>query len=289
MVELIKTENIEEAAKSAYNYKGNIISAEYYYFASVNDDYRKGKTDGKYKNSQMADGSPINYNNVPLNKRVLSVLAKYFPNHEGLQNDYKAFGEFKDLFNDPNVQTRTDIYNKWKNIYTEVRVSITGKEYSFFHVAVQTAYKHQMAYFGEYRLTKEDIAKGISYWMWHTAEGMIEEKRTIEFLEKWIKTKDKGLSVVHAEGAWEKKDIDCIIVDENHTPIIYISIKSGITMTPETIQNKWRAPYAKGGKGKTKPMMYCGINDNKIKFHTPPEWEGKLSERIKNRTPAPTV
>ena len=291
MIELIKTAEIEKATQSIYNNKGNIISQEYYYFASVNDDYRKGKTKGEYKNQQMADGSPINYDNVPMDKRVLSRLAQHFPDHEGLQNDYKVFGEFKELFEDENIQTRLDIYNKWREIYTEVRVSITGKKSSFFFVAVNIAYNHQMAYFGEYRLTKEDIAKGISYWMWHTAAGMIEEKRTIEWLQKWIK-QFEGLSVIPAEGHYEKKDIDAIVIDEFKRPIIYISVKSGITMTPETIQGTWRKAYNKGGKGKTKPMLYCGYqNEDDVKptFHIPPEWEGQIKSRMKNKIPAPRV
>ena len=71
---------------------------------------------------------------------------------------------------------------------------------------------------------------------------------------------------------------------------LYVSIKTGTTLSKNCIETKWRAPEEKNGKGKNKPMLYAGFDKfDKFKMIIPEDWKETLKDRITNKTEAPAL
>lgn len=281
----------EEARKEVKMVGGNIVNNEYYFYSSMNDFHRKGLSEGKYDYQKDINGQAINFDNISEDLRILAMLAKFFPEEENCKN-YYPFGYFKDeVNNNPEMKTRQDIYNFLKEKFTRIRTTSNGKQASFLDIAVSTVKKRQSLWYGYDKYSTEQILIGCSLWLWHTTRGMLAEDPTIDWLNKYFDNKFDGLKVIPATGAHEKYDIDAIIVDKaTGVDIVYVSIKTGTTLSVNSIENTWRKPKKKNGKGKDKPMMYAGVDkNNKFKIIIPEDWKGLLKERMENKIEAPAL
>ena len=285
---LLTAEQVREIVKMS---NGNITNDEYYFYASISDNFRKGMSSGRFNYEKDFNGQAIDFDDVPKELRVLSMLAKFFPKDENCKN-YYPFGYFKKEVNDNSeMKTRQDIYKFLVEKFTRVRTANNGKRISFLDIAIATANKRQSVWYGYNKYSKEQIITGCSLWLWHTTRGMLAEDPTIEWLNQDINKNFDGLKVIPATGAHERYDIDAIIVDkETGVDIVYVSIKSGTTLSENCIESKWRAPEAQNGKGKNKPMMYAGIDKHDdFKIIVPEDWKGLLKERMENKTEAPAL
>lgn len=281
----------EEARQEVKMINGNIVNSEYYFYSSMNDFHRKGLSEGKYDYQKGINGKAINFDNVSEDIRILARLAEVFPEEENCKN-YYPFGYFKDeVYNNPEIKSRQDIYNFLKEKFTRIRTTSNGKRASFLDIAVSAAKKQQSLWYGYDKYSTEQILIGCSLWIWHTTRGMLAEEPTIELLNKYFDKRFEGMKVIPATGAHEKYDIDAIVIDEaTGVDIVYVSIKTGTTLSVNSIENTWRKPKKENGKGKDKPMLYAGFDKyNKFKIITPEDWKGLLRERITNRIEAPTL
>lgn len=230
----------EVAAKFDYWYK------PYLYFRSVWDKYEQKRTG-------LGD-----------NEGVIPQLKNNFPKNKHAQW-YKPLGDFKD-FKNPEDMTREDIYLSWVQKFNEYQEASDGRMKTFKEIAINVSYNLQKRVLGKNLYSEFDLAKGISYMLWRSAEGTKLEIDVLVELQKRFNNEHRRF--VAAPSYYETYDVDAIMVNNKGEHLMYVSIKNLGAFSEKTIDNY------RNIQGKRNPMIYVGYNkQNELGFLYPDEWD----------------
>lgn len=192
------------------------------------------------------------------NKECMLVRIKdTFGKYEPAARYMRPLGDFKD-YGDEITEggvSHQRIYEDWVRLLVTPRTRVKDGEKleSTYLKLMWFAYKAaQKEWFGAHRYDREYFFKGLSFMLFNTAWGVIQEINTInKFKDEYTKF---GLTVMPAEARDEGRDVDMIVVNDRTGKKYPVSIKNGNALSAHTVNQK------RNVKGKKDPVFYAGLD-----------------------------
>lgn len=184
-------------------------------------------------------------------------IERIFPDLEAAHRK-RPLGEFKDLLDMP----YDEIYEVLATRMTDWHTTKDGETKSFVEAiwphARELIAKHMEDY---QQLSRVEFFRGISLMLYGSMDGIWLEGETSRLLARSFEESKLGKRFRYEEAPYtmEKEDVDGVVIDKQTEEIVCcISIKSKKALSQHTVDT-YRKPRSEGGKGKTRPDIYCGF------------------------------